>query len=537
MLLKNNVKDEWWRAMIQERDDIVALDSAILMHPRTWEASGHLEGFTDPLVQCLGKCKRRWREDHLRESAEPGEDPTSCGCPECGGELTEPREFNLMFETTWARCRTRARRVFLRPETAQGIFLNFKNVLQFARKKPPFGIAQVGKSFRNEITPGNFIFRTREFEQMEMEFFVPPAEAEKWHEHWMEERHALVHRPRHPPDQLRLRAHGADELSHYSAPRPTSSTSSRWAGRELEGIANRGDFDLTQHAKHSGEKLEYVDTAHRRALRAARDRAGGRRRPRDAGASSSTPTTRRRSRARSAMVLRLHPRLAPVKVAVLPLVNKDGQPEMAREIYEDLRTRMPAEYDAGGSIGKRYRRQDEIGTPWGVTVDHQTLEDDTVTLRDRDSLEQVRIAIDELGDELERRLAPTWRSPKLATTASAAALSRSAPSRRRAVRTPQLEGGRLIPVGVGQDLEPKPSPSAKSIDGHGLGLGAEADDALALLGAQRAARSLAPVAVELGQLGADLLVVARGARAARRSGRAAGVALEELLEADGRARR
>jgi glycyl-tRNA synthetase len=396
VLLKSNVKSEWWRAMIQERDDVVALDAAIIMHPQTWEASGHLEGFTDPLVQCLGDCKRRWREDHLREAQPEGE----LHCPECGGDLSEPRQFNLMFKTFMGPVEEEGAVVYLRPETAQGIFVNFKNVLQFSRKRPPFGIAQVGKSFRSE------------FEQMEMEFFVPPPEAGRWHEYWLDARMTWYTALGLRPDHLRLRPHGEDELSHYSSATSDIEYLFPIGWSELEGIANRGDFDLTQHAKHSGEKLEYVDSA-----------TGDRYVPHviepAAGADRATLAfmvdayDEEVVEGRERVLLRLHPRLAPVKVAVLPLVNKDGQPEVARRIYEDLRKRMPAEFDSGGSIGKRYRRQDEIGTPWGVTVDHQTLEDETVTLRDRDSLEQSRIAIAELGPELERRLAAPWQSPKL----------------------------------------------------------------------------------------------------------------------------
>jgi glycyl-tRNA synthetase len=408
VLLKTNVKNEWWRSMIQERDDIVAIDTAILMHPMIWEASGHLEGFTDPLVQCLGECKRRWREDHLREAQPEGE----LHCPECGGELSEPRQFNLMFKTFMGPVEEDSAVVYLRPETAQGIFVNFKNVLQFSRKRPPFGIAQVGKSFRNEITPGNFVFRTREFEQMEMEFFVPPAEAERWHGYWLEARNQWYTDLGLRPDHLRLRAHDADELSHYSSATSDIEYLFPIGWSELEGIANRGDFDLTQHAQHSGEKLEYVDSAtgDRYVPHVIEPAAGA---DRAMLAFMVDAYDEEVVEGRERVLLRLHPRLAPVKVAVLPLVNKDGQPEIARRIYEDLRSRMSAEYDAGGSIGKRYRRQDEIGTPWGVTVDHQTLEDDTVTLRDRDSLDQSRIAIAELRPELERRLAEPWRSPKL----------------------------------------------------------------------------------------------------------------------------
>jgi glycyl-tRNA synthetase len=255
VLLKNNVKAEWWRAMLQDRDDVVAIDSAIIQHPRVWEASGHLEGFTDPLVQCLGECKRRWREDHLREEQPEGE----LKCPNCGGDLSEPRRFNLMFETHIGPVADDASVAYLRPETAQGIFINFKNVLQFARKRPPFGIAQIGKSFRNEITPGNFVFRTREFEQMEMEFFVPPAEAAEWHQRWMEERMRWYTELGIRPDNLRLRKHGADELSHYSSATSDIEYLFPIGWSELEGIANRGDFDLTAHAQASGEKLEYFD--------------------------------------------------------------------------------------------------------------------------------------------------------------------------------------------------------------------------------------------------------------------------------------
>ncbi|HYZ28100.1 MAG TPA: glycine--tRNA ligase [Thermoleophilaceae bacterium] len=415
VLLKNNVKTEWTRSIIQFRDDVVALDAAILMHPRVWEASGHLAGFSDPLVQCLGECKQRFREDHLREAQPEGE----LRCPVCGGPLSEPRQFNLMFETNMGPVVEEGSAVYLRPETAQGIFVNFKNVLQFARKKPPFGIAQIGKSFRNEITPGNFIFRTREFEQMELEFFVPPAEAERWYRYWLEERERWYTDLGIRSDHLRLREHGQDELSHYSSGTSDIEYLFPMGWSELEGIANRGDYDLTQHQKYSGEKLDYVDTA-----------TGDRYVPYviepSAGADRGTLAfmvdayDEETVEGRERVVLRLHPRLAPIKVAVLPLVNKDGQPEKARALYEDLRERMWAEFDTGGSIGKRYRRQDEIGTPWGITVDHQTMEDDTVTLRDRDSLEQIRVPIAQVADELEGRLKAPWQSPKLGETAGAA---------------------------------------------------------------------------------------------------------------------
>ena len=414
VLLKTNVKAEWWRAVMQERDDIVALDAAILMHPRTWEASGHLEGFTDPLVQCLGECKRRWREDHLREEQPEGD----LRCPVCGGELSEPRNFNLMFETYMGPVQDEASRIFMRPETAQGIFVNFKNVLQFARKKPPFGIAQVGKSFRNEITPGNFIFRTREFEQMEMEYFVPPSEAEDWYAYWCDERLRWYTELGIRADHLRLRTHGTDELSHYSRGTADVEYLFPMGWSELEGIANRGDFDLSQHMRFSGEKLEYVDSAsgERYVPHVIEPSAGA---DRAALAFLVDAYDEEMVEGRERVVLRLHPRLAPNKAAVLPLVNKDGQPEIAREIHAELRRGVHCEYDAGGSIGRRYRRQDEIGTPWGVTVDHQTLEDGTVTLRDRDSLEQIRLPRGEVRAEIERRLAAPWTSPKLVSRATA----------------------------------------------------------------------------------------------------------------------
>jgi glycyl-tRNA synthetase len=413
VLLKNNVKAEWWRAVVQERDDVVALDAAILMHPKTWEASGHLEGFTDPLVQCLGRCKKRWREDEVRKQQLGDEHAEGeIRCPECGGELSEPRQFNLMFETYMGPVRDDAAKIYLRPETAQGIFVNFKNVLQFARKKPPFGIAQIGKAFRNEITPGNFIFRTREFEQMEIEYFVPPAEAPEWHRRWMDDRMRWYTDLGIRPDHLRLREHGPDELSHYSSATSDVEYLFPMGWSELEGIANRGDFDLTQHAKFSGEKLEYFDpqTGERYVPHVIEPAAGA---DRAALAFLVDAYDEEEVEGEQRTVLRLHPRLAPVKVAVLPLVRKDGQPQLAREAHRLLRPHMQAEYDEGGSIGRRYRRQDEIGTPWAVTIDHQSLEDRTVTVRDRDSLAQDRVAIDELAALLTARLAESWSSPKV----------------------------------------------------------------------------------------------------------------------------
>jgi glycyl-tRNA synthetase len=416
VLLKGNVKGEWWRAMLSERDDIVAIDSAILQHPRVWEASGHLAGFTDPLIDCR-TCKQRFRADHIGElpcglkpSKHPGE------TEEC--DLTEARDFNLMFETTIGPVKESGSTAYLRPETAQGIFINFKNVLQFSRKKPPFGIAQVGKSFRNEITPGNFIFRTREFEQMEMEFFVPPAEAQQWFEHWLAERERWYVDLGIRPDHLRLRAHDPDELSHYSSGTSDVEYFFPIGWSELEGIANRGDFDLTQHTEFSGQKLEYFDQAsgERYVPHVIEPAAGADRATLAFLVDSYDEELVEREGAgagETRIVLRLHPRLAPVKAAVLPLVNKDGQPELAREVHRALRSRMQSEFDSGGAIGKRYRRHDEIGTPFCITIDHMSLEDGTVTLRDRDSLAQERLPIDGLAQEIEQRLAAPWKSPKL----------------------------------------------------------------------------------------------------------------------------
>jgi glycyl-tRNA synthetase len=404
VLLKRNITDAWWKAMIQERDDIVALDSAIIQHPKTWEASGHLAGFSDPLVQCLGKCKKRYRLDHLQEEAEArGEDPTTVKCPTCGGDLTEPRAFNLMFQTNIGPVQDEGSTVYLRPETAQGIFLDFKTTLQYARKKPPFGIAQVGKSFRNEITPGNFIFRTLEFEQMEMEFFVPPDEAQQWYEYWCQERLNWYVKLGISPERLRLRPHTAEELSHYSSGTSDVEYLYPIGWSELEGIANRGNFDLTQHAQHSREKLEYKDPQTGKGyIPHVIEPAAGLGRTMLALLCEAYDTDDIGGEQRT--VLRLHPSMAPIKVAVLPLLRKDGHPEKAREIYQTLRRRMSAEYDEGGHIGKRYRRQDEIGTPFGVTIDHQTLEDDTVTLRDRDTLTQERVPVAELADLLEAKI-------------------------------------------------------------------------------------------------------------------------------------
>ncbi|MEH3053196.1 MAG: glycine--tRNA ligase [Patulibacter minatonensis] len=415
VLLKTNVKNAWWRAMLDERDDVVALDSAILQHPKVWEASGHLAGFSDPMVDCR-TCKARFRADHLEERKAdltcPRKPSQLAGeGPEC--DLTEARDFNLMFKTQVGAVESTASVAYLRPETAQGIFINFKNVLQFARKKPPFGIAQVGKSFRNEITPGNFIFRTREFEQMEMEFFVPPDEVNDWYEHWKKERYDWYVRYGIRPDHLQMREHAADELSHYSSGTADVEYLFPIGWSELEGVANRGNFDLTQHAEHSNEKLEYFDgaTKERYVPHVIEPAAGADRATLAFMVDAYDEEELEGGDVRT--VLRFHPQLAPITAAVLPLVKKDGQPELAREIRALLRG-LRTEYDESGSIGKRYRRQDEIGTPWCITVDHESLEERTVTIRDRDSLAQERVAIDELPTWFAVRLAQPWTTPKLA---------------------------------------------------------------------------------------------------------------------------
>ena len=409
VLLKKNVIDAWWRAMIQERDDVVALDSAIIQHPRAWEASGHLAGFTDPLVDCK-TCGQRFRADHLDElqcglkpSKHPGE------AEEC--DLTEAREFNLMFETTIGPVSEQGSKVYLRPETAQGIFLDFKTTLQYARRKPPFGIAQVGKSFRNEITPGNFIFRTLEFEQMEMEFFVPPASADEWFRYWIDERLGWYARYGIRAESLRVRAHNAEELSHYSTATSDIEYLYPIGWSELEGIANRGTFDLTAHSEASGTQLEWVDGGSgERYIPAVIEPAAGVNRSMLAFLCDAYDEEEVAGRERT--VLRLHPRLAPVKVAVLPLVPRDtGMAEKARALHAELRRVMVAEHDDGGQIGRRYRRQDEIGTPWALTIDEQTLADDTVTIRDRDSLAQERISIAKAREHLLDRLEEPWSPP------------------------------------------------------------------------------------------------------------------------------
>ncbi|MDG2303660.1 MAG: glycine--tRNA ligase [Candidatus Binatia bacterium] len=393
--LRRNVKDAWWREMVWSRGDIVGLDCSILMHPRVWEASGHLAGFTDPMVDCK-KCKSRFRADHP--------DQIAVHADSCDGELTEARQFNLMFKTFMGPVEESANEVFLRPETAQGMFVNFANVLDTSRRKLPFGIAQQGKSFRNEITPGNFLFRTREFEQMEMEYFVKPGEEAQWYDYWKKERFDWYLRLGIKPENLRLREHESDELAHYAKGCADVEYKFPFGWSELEGIASRTDFDLKQHAEWSKKDLSYFDEESReRYVPYVIEPAAGADRATLAFLVDAYDEDEVEGETR--VVLRLHPRLAPVKVAVLPLLRKNGQPEKAQEVFAQLRPHMVAQYDQAGSIGRRYRRQDEIGTPFALTVDHQTMDDGTLTLRDRDKTSQERIHESDILAELLRRVA------------------------------------------------------------------------------------------------------------------------------------
>jgi len=408
VLTKNNIRSLWFRAMVQERDDIVALDSAIILNPSVWEASGHVAGFTDPLVDCR-TCKLRFRADKLEDAScgrKPSKRPGET--PDC--DLTEPRQFNLMFETHVGALQDESSAAYLRPETAQGIFINFKNVSQLARRKPPFGIAQVGKSFRNEITPGNFLFRVREFEQMEMEFFVPPADATRWFEYWLDQRLGWHRSLGLRDENLRVREHDEAERSHYSTATSDIEYLYPIGWQELEGVANRGEFDLTQHTQHSGTKLEWIDPDGNRYTPHVIEPAVSIERIFVALLCDAYHEEVVGDRQR--VVLRLHPQVAPVKAAILPLIPRDeGMASRARALYEELRRHHIVEHDDSGQIGRRYRRQDEIGTPWAFTVDEQTLEDETVTVRDRDSLAQERLPIGGVRGWLEDALERDWASP------------------------------------------------------------------------------------------------------------------------------
>lgn len=395
VLMLRNVKDAWWRSMVQLRADVVGIDAAILSPPAIWEASGHLANFTDPLVDCRN-CGARHRQDKL-------DDPEQC--PKCGerGQLTEPRQFNLMFKTQAGPVEDEGAVAYLRPETAQGMFTNFANVLNTSRKKPPFGIAQVGKSFRNEITPGNFVFRTREFEQMELEFFVPPDEAEQWYQYWCQERYQWYIDHGISADKLRLRPHEADELSHYSSATSDVDFLFPWGWDELEGIANRGDYDLRQHAENSGQRLEYFDQANDvRYVPHVIEPAAGATRAMMAFLMAAYHEEQVNDEKRT--VLRLHHRIAAYKVAVLPLSKKPELAEPARELLASVQQHWMCDYDETQAIGRRYRRQDEIGTPYCITFDFDSLEDKAVTIRERDTMDQVRLPIADVVGWLSDKL-------------------------------------------------------------------------------------------------------------------------------------
>jgi len=390
--LKNNVKKAWWKAVVQQRDDMVGLDASILMHPQVWVASGHVEGFADPLVDCK-QCKQRWRADHIKDGK----------CPACGGELTESRMFNLMFKTCVGPVEDEASVAYLRPETAQGIFVNFQNVLNSTRKKLPFGIAQMGKSFRNEITTGNFIFRMREFEQMEIEYFVRPGTDEQWFKHWVEERFNWYTNLGIKKDNLRLRQHAKDELAHYARACYDIEYLFPIGWSEIEGIANRTDFDLKQHAKFSGKDLSYFDeeTKEHTIPYVIEPSAGV---DRSVLAFLADSYDEEKDKEGLRVILRLHYALAPIKVAVLPLSRNEKLLPISREVYNSLRNCWMVQYDDAQSIGRRYRRQDEIGTPFCVTIDFQSLEDKQVTIRERDKMRQIRVPIEVLKSTLEAKL-------------------------------------------------------------------------------------------------------------------------------------
>jgi glycyl-tRNA synthetase len=424
--LKRNLKERWWNAMVRSRDDIEGLDAAILMNPRVWEASGHVSGFVDPLVDCKN-CKKRFRADDPKIKGTPG--TPDAQCPACGmkGTLGEARQFNLMFKTFMGPLEDSAAVVYLRPETAQGIYVNFLNVQQSTRQKVPFGIAQIGKAFRNEITPGNFIFRTREFEQMEMQFFVEPDTAPTWFEYWKERRMAWHLSLGLDRNRLEFHQHTNEELAHYA--KAAFDVQFDFGGtlgfQEIEGVHNRGDFDLSQHQKFSGKKLEYFDQpANKRFLPYVIETSVGADRTALAVLVNAFREESVEGETEGRTVLALHPAIAPIKVAVLPLMKKEGMPEMAQRIAADLRTSFRVDYDEGGAIGRRYRRQDEVGTPFCVTIDGESVAENgagDVTIRTRDDLSQVRVPATQLkaavGELLARddsratieALSATWR--------------------------------------------------------------------------------------------------------------------------------
>jgi len=386
--MKQNIKDFWWKSMTRLREDVVGLDASIMMHPKVWEASGHVDGFTDPLVDCK-KCNQRFKADEL----------TSDKCPACGGELTEARQFNLMFKTFMGPVEDEASVVYLRPETAQGIYVNFDNVQTVSRLKIPFGIAQIGKAFRNEITPGNFIFRTREFEQMEMQFFVKPGTDREWFDYWVEERFKWYLELGIKKENLRIHRHEENELAHYAKEACDIQYKFPFGWQELEGIHNRTDFDLSRHERSSGKNLKYFDPETKeRFLPYIIETSAG------CDRTMLTCLVDAYEEEEERTVLRLSPRIAPVTVAIFPLVKRDGMPEKAREVVAALRPHFKTFYDEAGSIGRRYRRQDEAGTPYGITIDSDTLKDGTVTLRERDSMEQIRVKAEAVVEALRERI-------------------------------------------------------------------------------------------------------------------------------------
>ncbi len=387
--MKKNVKELWWRTMVYEREDIEGLDSSILMHPRIWEASGHVDGFTDPLVDCK-KCKMRWKADQI---------DLEKGCPNCGGELTEPRQFNLMFKTFMGPVEDAANIVYMRPETAQGIYVNFHNVREASRQKLPFGIAQIGKAFRNEITPGNFIFRTREFEQMEMQYFVKPSSDMEWFDYWKEQRLDWYERLGVRREKLRFHQHSKKELAHYAKVAIDIEYEFPFGWSEIEGIHNRTDFDLDRHQEYSGKDLRYYDQeSNEKYIPYIVETSTG------VDRLMLTALVDAYDEEEERVVLRLKPQIAPIKAAVFPLVNKDGMPEVATRIFNNLKRDFKVFYDKAGAVGRRYRRQDEAGTPYCITIDGQTLQDETVTIRERDSMEQFRIIKDKIYDYLKEHI-------------------------------------------------------------------------------------------------------------------------------------
>ena len=398
--LKRNVKDAWWRMMVRTRADVVGIDCSILMHPKVWETSGHIAGFNDPMVDCK-LCKARFREDTLEDQVCPKKPSKKPG--ECEGELTEPRQFNLMFKTSMGPVEDASSTVYLRPETAQGIFVNFKNVVDTSRMKPPFGIAQQGKSFRNEIVTENFIFRSREFEQMEMEFFVPPAEADEWYTYWRDARFKWFTDLGVKPENLRLRDHESDELAHYSKACADVEYKFPFGWKELEGVANRTDFDLSRHAEATGKDLRYFDDQSReKYIPYVIEPAVGVDRAFLCFLSDAFQEDEIEGDSRT--VMRLHPALAPIKAGIFPLVKKGGLPEIAHKLEDDLKATYNVYYDEKGAIGRRYRRQDECGTPYCITIDFDSKDDNAVTIRDRDTLSQDRIALDQVKGWLMERI-------------------------------------------------------------------------------------------------------------------------------------